>query len=234
VLEVAFFSGGHLVPGSHLVRHVCCRTAGTPPALTIPARMFGTVCCSAAFVCHGVTLPSTSWSRAFLRRAAATAASGGQLFAGQRHALNHPVLALPADCCNATHATVCWDGLRGGCRSIAPIASVLVASTLGGMSIYSRCWPENFLARGRHQPAHVACPAVPASKHSATGTRTRVARVRAEYPNQLDYSGHCTVYLEGPPIAADQRTSNIANRTRHAWATARAPEDQQVPRFKNR
>ena len=29
--------------------------------------------------------------------------------------------------------------------------------------------------------------------NSATGTRTRVARVRAEYPNQLDYSG--VVYL---------------------------------------
>ncbi len=29
-------------------------------------------------------------------------------------------------------------------------------------------------------------------KNSATGTRTRVARVRAEYPNQLDYSGSCT------------------------------------------
>ena len=27
--------------------------------------------------------------------------------------------------------------------------------------------------------------------YSATGTRTRVARVRAEYPNQLDYSGSC-------------------------------------------
>merc|ERR1712115_7143 len=27
--------------------------------------------------------------------------------------------------------------------------------------------------------------------NSATGTRTRVARVRAEYPNQLDYSGGC-------------------------------------------
>ena len=27
------------------------------------------------------------------------------------------------------------------------------------------------------------------SNNSATGTRTRVARVRAEYPNQLDYSG---------------------------------------------
>ena len=28
-------------------------------------------------------------------------------------------------------------------------------------------------------------------QNSATGTRTRVARVRAEYPNQLDYSGSC-------------------------------------------
>ena len=27
--------------------------------------------------------------------------------------------------------------------------------------------------------------------NSATGTRTRVARVRAEYPSQLDYSGSC-------------------------------------------
>ena len=27
------------------------------------------------------------------------------------------------------------------------------------------------------------------AENSATGTRTRVARVRAEYPNQLDYSG---------------------------------------------
>ena len=35
--------------------------------------------------------------------------------------------------------------------------------------------------------------------NSATGTRTRVARVRAEYPNQLDYSGDaeklCSVSL---------------------------------------
>ena len=28
-------------------------------------------------------------------------------------------------------------------------------------------------------------------KTSASGTRTRVAQVRAEYPNQLDYSGTC-------------------------------------------
>ena len=31
----------------------------------------------------------------------------------------------------------------------------------------------------------------PGNKNSATGTRTRVARVRAEYPNQLDYSRSC-------------------------------------------
>jgi hypothetical protein len=30
-----------------------------------------------------------------------------------------------------------------------------------------------------------------ARRNSATGTRTRVARVRAEYPNQLDYGGAC-------------------------------------------
>ena len=33
------------------------------------------------------------------------------------------------------------------------------------------------------------------AKHSATGTRTRVARVRAEYPNQLDYSGPSLFFL---------------------------------------
>ena len=34
-----------------------------------------------------------------------------------------------------------------------------------------------------------ACAKLVMCKSSATGTRTRVARVRAEYPNQLDYSG---------------------------------------------
>ena len=56
--------------------------------------------------------------------------------------------------------------------------------------------------------------AMPASKHSATGTRTRVARVRAEYPNQLDYSGRCTVGLEGLPSAAKQHGLRLAVRTR--------------------
>ena len=34
-------------------------------------------------------------------------------------------------------------------------------------------------------------------KNSATGTRTRVARVRAEYPNQLDYyGGSCQAFAD--------------------------------------
>ena len=37
--------------------------------------------------------------------------------------------------------------------------------------------------------------------NSATGTRTRVARVRAEYPNQLDYSGDAA--LEGARCVCD-------------------------------
>ena len=34
--------------------------------------------------------------------------------------------------------------------------------------------------------------------YSATGTRARVARVRAEYPNQLDYSGCWLYHPEAP------------------------------------
>jgi hypothetical protein len=211
-LRSHFFSGGHVVPGSHLVRHGCCRTAGPPPALAIPARMFGIVCCSSVFVCHRV-------------------------------ALNILVARILAPGCSNRRvwgSVVCGAAPRPqlACAAVVGplplLSSVLVARILGGKSMGSRCWPGNCFARGRHQLAHVACPAAPASRHSATGTRTRVARVRAEYPNQLDYSGCCTVCLERPPSAADQRTSNLANRTRHAWATARAPEDQQVPRFRNR
>ena len=36
---------------------------------------------------------------------------------------------------------------------------------------------------------HKSNRAIKRKSNSATGTRTRVARVRAEYPNQLDYSG---------------------------------------------
>jgi hypothetical protein len=45
----------------------------------------------------------------------------------------------------------------------------------------------------RQAPPHDGHPATTAQIDSATGTRTRVARVRADYPNQLDYSGSCGV-----------------------------------------
>ena len=48
--------------------------------------------------------------------------------------------------------------------------------------------------------ADKGCLGVPSfnlgNTNSATGTRTRVARVRAEYPNQLDYSGSCNVFAD--------------------------------------
>ena len=37
------------------------------------------------------------------------------------------------------------------------------------------------------------CNILPEVQNSAAGTRTRVARVKAEYPNQLDYSGDANV-----------------------------------------
>ena len=58
-------------------------------------------------------------------------------------------------------------------------------------------------------------------KISATGTRTRVARVRAEYPNQLDYSGVCcdnaseielkSCYVSGFPELFDSRVLSDSN-----------------------
>ena len=41
------------------------------------------------------------------------------------------------------------------------------------------------------RPVAFSCCIWVTGRNSATGTRTRVARVKAEYPNQLDYSGSC-------------------------------------------
>ena len=46
-------------------------------------------------------------------------------------------------------------------------------------------------------------------KNSAMGTRTRVARVRAEYPNQLDYSGFCYITEMENVIVADALTFGL-------------------------
>ena len=42
--------------------------------------------------------------------------------------------------------------------------------------------------------------------NSATRTRTRVARVRAEYPSQLDYSGSCSIANGGSQKPRDPPT----------------------------
>ena len=46
-------------------------------------------------------------------------------------------------------------------------------------------------------------------ENAATGTRTRVARVRAEYPNQLDYSGSVQRY-PAPQLESEGQPSNPA------------------------
>ena len=60
-------------------------------------------------------------------------------------------------------------------------------------------------------------------KYSATRTRARVARVRAECPSQLDDSGSCTKIAAGAPFAAAWRASasGIARRALRRRACAR-------------
>ena len=49
-------------------------------------------------------------------------------------------------------------------------------------------WLNAAIERAAHFADTLALLLLP-QQNSATGTRNRVARVRAEYPNQLDYSG---------------------------------------------
>ena len=64
----------------------------------------------------------------------------------------------------------------------------------------------------RHQTCHDC------AKHSATGTRTRVARVRAEYPNQLDYSGVAGCRLSVLEVCVVWWCWSLP-----AWSNAKAP-----------
>ena len=58
------------------------------------------------------------------------------------------------------------------------------------------------------QPAGLQ-PQVPGlqlpATNSATGTRTRVARVRAEYPNQLDYSGDGALAVSSKTTSKEEK-----------------------------
>ena len=55
-------------------------------------------------------------------------------------------------------------------------------------------WLNAAIERAAHFADALASLLLP-QQNSATGTRTRVARVRAEYPNQLDYSGSANLEM---------------------------------------
>ena len=54
-------------------------------------------------------------------------------------------------------------------------------------------------------------------KHSATGTRTRVARVRAEYPNQLDYSGAGFQIYSTPSNCVNIHKDTLETKSRYMF-----------------
>ena len=69
-----------------------------------------------------------------------------------------------------------------------------------------RSWRKhhaNYASQQQHRwslwnqsPIHIWVPRQQVFPYSATGTRTRVARVRAEYPNQLDYGGSAVEWIK--------------------------------------
>jgi hypothetical protein len=101
-------------------------------------------------------------------------------------------------------ARVCGQvcGLSGWRLQLALLVVCVVGGGWGGGRV--GCTQQNVTQRGMGSPVGAGGPQkkgihsrskndekVGIAKSSATGTRTRVARVRAEYPNQLDYSGAC-------------------------------------------
>ena len=71
-------------------------------------------------------------------------------------------------------------------------------------------------------PVSVFLPHWGRPKDSAAGTRTRVARVRAEYPNQLDYSGDVSEYLGSTGLETDELVSPAAESLATPLQAARA------------
>ena len=67
-----------------------------------------------------------------------------------------------------------------------------------------------------HDPRQPVLTTTTHAGFSATGTRTRVARVRAEYPNQLDYSGY------GPRVVQKFRGKPARTKTLHRKSSSPA------------
>ena len=81
------------------------------------------------------------------------------------------------------------------CQGHAFLATEAIQKATGFAMIQAIGGQLAFSLPSQAAQVHVQVPSVPRMRssilgqNSATGTRTRVARVRAEYPNQLDYSG---------------------------------------------
>ena len=106
----------------------------------------------------------------------------------------------------ATHKSVVAIPISQETKFLAPghwqLAEVWQARPLQG--IRNAC-------RAPSVPTFAPGDTLPFCKCSATGTRTRVARVRAEYPNQLDYGGavrlcfcSCKKWLKTCPARVSQ------------------------------
>ena len=145
---------------------------------------------------HSVLLPPVQHSM--------TTATGNRLSAKRRLPIVMTMLSPQAVNSSRWLLDTLAERLRR--RPAKPMGSPRVGSNPTG--VVSHCMPESLVNpsfRFRASPSRrLSHPLVLSSsrassgtcivhaanaQNSATGTRTRVARVRAEYPNQLDYSG---------------------------------------------
>ena len=85
----------------------------------------------------------------------------------------------------------CTLSQNGYGDQVARIGERACVNGFAESSVHARVqawWLNAAIERAAHFADTLALLLLP-QQNSATGTRTRVARVRAEYPNQLDYSG---------------------------------------------
>ena len=88
------------------------------------------------------------------------------------------------------NSPTCTLSQNGYGDEVARISARACANGFAEHSVQLRgWWLDAMIERSAHLPDTLALLLPGPQQNSATGTRTRVARVRAEYPNQLDYSG---------------------------------------------
>ena len=101
------------------------------------------------------------------------------------------------------NSPTCTLSQNGYGDEVARISGRACANGFAEHSVQLRgWWLDAMIERSAHVPDILALLLPVPQQNSATGTRTRVARVRAEYPNQLDYSGsavHVLVFFAFAP-----------------------------------